>query len=160
MKDISATLRRIDEEITGWRQQIARARNEIGRLEETRLTILGLAEADQAAHHAGGPALLPGSAAHPQLIVRRTGGEDGSASHPAKTGQTLVNGAPVKMKRRRPAGTLKAKRTKKIMAMLAERGELTSVAVGEAFGLPVGPARHPIRELLRELVEDGQLVRS
>ena len=94
MKDVAATLRRIDEQITGYNQQIARARVEIARLQETRLVLSGLAEedvilAEQAKQEARG--VINGSHARPVLIVRKvgTGDEEGSASKAAKLGLSV-----------------------------------------------------------------------
>jgi hypothetical protein len=81
MKDVQATLRRIDEEITASRQEIARQQINIVRLEDTRRVLMGLAEADQeaAAHRVADRGnVLPGSHARPVLIVRKIGSGDAS----------------------------------------------------------------------------------
>ena len=146
MKDVSATLRRIDEEINATRQEIARRQIDLVRLEDARRVIMGMAEADQAAgaHRAGPQLLEPGSHARPQLIVRPTGSGVGRG----------------KWKRTPKPGTRKAAWTKEIMAAVADGSAVTSAKMGERLGLPLGAARHPLRELLKELVGDGVLVRE
>lgn len=152
MKDISPTLRRIDEEITATRQQIAALQVNIVRLEDARRVFMGMAEADQAHREAGGRAelLAPGSHARPQLIVRPTGSSE-------------INGKPFKRKRRRkrPQGTVRAQLEKGIVAALADGATLTSTEVADQIGIPPGNhERHPLREALRFMLHDGQLIRS
>ena len=74
-----ATIRRLDEEITGRRQQIAALQVEIARLEDSRRVFMSLMEADQhatetRAQRAEGPppGLSNGSHGKPMLIVRKT----------------------------------------------------------------------------------------
>jgi len=80
MTAIQNQLRRIDQEITLLRQQIARCRNEIGALEEARLVVIGLAERDQMGARPEEPPLLNGSQG-PLLVVRKalSDGEEGPA---------------------------------------------------------------------------------
>lgn len=66
-------LKRIDDEITGHRQQIAAHQVHIARLEDTRRVLQGLAEADMEAKTVAGttPALERGQNGKPVLIVRK-----------------------------------------------------------------------------------------
>jgi len=87
MKDVQATLRRIDEEITGHHQQIARHRVEIARLQETRLVLMGIAEGDAAAHERASQErvhTINGAHARPVLIVRKEGSGEAEAERHAK----------------------------------------------------------------------------
>jgi uncharacterized protein (DUF433 family) len=80
MKDIHATLRRLDEEITFHNQQIAGHRVEIARAQEARLVLMRIAEADMAMEQMARQervGVIDGAHARPELIVRRdTSGED------------------------------------------------------------------------------------
>jgi hypothetical protein len=94
MKDINATLRRLDEEILGHKQRIAFSQVEIARLQDTRQVLMRLVEDDQRAEQQAKlerVGVLAGAHAKPELIVRMTGtgGEDGSASAAAKNGTTM-----------------------------------------------------------------------
>lgn len=79
--NVDAMLRRIDEEITGHRQEIAARQVAIARLEDSRRVLMGLAEGDQIkaemarAERVGAPAQINGHA-QPMLIVRRVGSGD------------------------------------------------------------------------------------
>lgn len=74
--EVSKMLKRIDDEITSHRQQIAAHQVHIARLEDSRRVFMGLAEADQMAAQGAPveatPALSNGSHGKPMLIVRKT----------------------------------------------------------------------------------------
>jgi hypothetical protein len=79
MKDIHATLRRLDEEITFHNQQIAGHRVEIARAQEARLVLMRIAESDMAMEQMARQervGVIDGAHARPELIVRKdTSGE-------------------------------------------------------------------------------------
>lgn len=85
--EIQRMLKRLDEEITGHRQQIAMHQVEIARLEDSRRVFMSLAEADQ--HRTNGhaqdttPTLANGSHAKPVLIVRKTTQDTPPPAEPA-----------------------------------------------------------------------------
>jgi len=75
MKDVSSTLRRIDEEILGHKQRIAFSQVEIARLQDTRQVLMRLVEDDQHAEEESKLErlrIINGAHAKPELIVRRT----------------------------------------------------------------------------------------
>jgi len=75
MKDVSSTLRRIDEEIVGHKQRIAFSQVEIARLQDTRQVLMRLVEDDQHAEEESKLErlrIINGAHAKPELIVRRT----------------------------------------------------------------------------------------
>lgn len=87
VKDVTATLRRLDEEITGHRQRIAMSQVEICRLEDTRRVLMSIAETDMAMKEAAergeeSRRRLNGAHAAPVLIVRKTGSGDEPQSTP------------------------------------------------------------------------------
>jgi hypothetical protein len=86
-----AQLRRIDQEITGHRQQIARLQVEIARLEDARLVISALAERDQMGPGIVEPPLLAGSQG-PLLVVRKahSGVEEGPAPKQKHKRETIA----------------------------------------------------------------------
>lgn len=139
MKDITATLRRIDEELTATRQQIAALQVSIVRLEDTRRVLMGLAEADQAAEAHRGDALLPGSSARPQLIVRPTG---------------TINGKKVRRKRSR------SEMRDRILILLKHGKPMTTAEIGDALDLPKGEAyRKPMSNALYNMRITGMVDR-
>lgn len=71
---VAQTLRRIDDEITICRQEIARQQVNIARLEDTRRVLMSLEEADQEAtgmRKAERLGVVAGSAGRPMLVVRK-----------------------------------------------------------------------------------------
>jgi len=169
MKDIQATLKRIDEQITGHHQTIARVRVEIAKLQEARLTLMGLAEEDIAA--AGyareeRQGVINGSHAKPMLIVRKvgTGDENGSASKAAK------NGVPVNKsgnrrgmdqpRGKKPRGSGSHGKYKTALVNILKGGAELSIEamiarLGE--GPKHGKDRQPIYQALYELKRDKVL---
>jgi hypothetical protein len=173
MKDVSATLRRIDEEITGHKQRIAYSQVEIMRLQDTRQVLARLVEDDQ---HAEQQAKLErlgvvgGEHAKPVLIVRQTGtgGEDGAASKAVKNGTAV----PAKTKRDYTIDSAKygrrsgkpsesASYRKKVLETLAPDGVMTSREIGDYLGLPRNEAdRKAMSNALYQLRVNGDLVRD
>lgn len=177
MKDMPTTLRRLDEEIVGHHQNIARSQVAIMRLQDTRKLLMGLAEDDQAAlerdklERAG---VIAGAHASPQLIVRKTGtgdhfgGEDGSASHAAKTGLKVaakrttrdykVDSA--KYGRRtmpNQSGLFRAK----ILKLLEPDAQMTSQQIGDHLGLKRDQdVRKPMSNALYQMLQKGTLARD
>lgn len=177
MKDIQATLRRLDEEIVGHRQQIARHQVEIARLQDTRVLLMGLAE-DDIAHAEAAKAnrvsalATAGEHAKPVLIVRKTGSgdEDGTESQRRKTGGTTlhasVNGHATKSekpkKKRKPsAGSESGEMRAKIMKIMDADTPMTSREIGDFLGLPRDEtARKPMSNALYQLKVKGALIRD
>ena len=172
MKDVSATLRRIDEEIVGHRQTIARSQVEIMRLQDTRQVLARLVEDDQHAEQQAKlerAGVIEGAHAKPVLIVRQTGtgGEDGSASKAAKAGTTMH----AKTKRDYKVDSAKyGKRSKpsesgdyrkKIRETLAPDEAMTSREIGDYLGLPRDEAaRKAMSNALYQMRVKGDIVRD
>jgi hypothetical protein len=175
MKDVNATLRRIDEEIVGHKQAIARSQVEIMRLQDTRQVLARLVEDDQAAEqHAKleRAGIIAGEHSKPVLIVRRTGSgdEEGTASKAAKEG---LNGTHTKVKPKRDykADSAKyGKRSKvsasgemrdKILAMMDADTPMTSREIGDFLGLPRDEkSRKDMSNALYQLRVKGALKRD
>ena len=122
MKDIQATLRRIDDEITFCRQEIARQQVSIVRLEDTRRVLMGIAESDQASREAGTAERLGainGSHARPEIIVRKIGTVDKKARKP----RAGAIGESTMMRQ-------------KILDVL--KGPMTPAEIGDKLGIPRG----------------------
>jgi hypothetical protein len=151
MKDIAATIRRLDEEIVGHHQQIARHRVEIMQLQDTRKVLMGLAE-DDIAHAESSRAeranVIAGEHSRPQLIVRKvgTGDEEGSASKERKNGTVTMHAATEKQPTKRGpknrnggwkkgqpsvSGEFRAK----ILATLDDQTPMSSKEIGDYLGL-------------------------
>jgi hypothetical protein len=180
MKDVSATLRRIDEEIVGHKQAIARSQVEIMRLQDTRQVLARLVEDDQHAEQVSKMerlGVIAGEHAKPVLIVRQTGtgGEDGSASKAAKNGTTTMHLKATKegkkSKRDYKVDSAKyGKRSKvsvsgqfrdKIIALLSPAEEMTSQEIGDHLGLIRDDnVRKPMSNALYQLRIKGNLVRD
>ena len=141
MKDITSTLRRIDEEINGTRQQIAALQVNIIRLEDARRVLMGIAEADQMKHAGHGEALLL-DGAQAEIVVRKIGRPNGKVGK--RHGRNLAEG-----RKRRAA----------ILEMLAE-GPLTSTAINERMGLYGDVARKPVQNALSNMKAAGLIVRG
>ena len=127
MKDIQATLRRLDEEITSNRQQIAALQVGIMRLEDTRRVLMGISEADAfaAERRASGIDLLtPGSTAQPQLIVRKIGSDK-----PRKPGSGKRGGR---------GGTNEAGEAREAILKVVGKLPMLPKEIGTAIGLPKG----------------------
>lgn len=166
MKDVQATLRRIDEEIVGHKQQIAMHQVELVRLQDTRNVLMGLAEADIAHAEASkaervNARLMAGEHAKPMLIVRPTGsGED----EPPKTVHARVNGhkkADKPKKRRARAGSESAAMREKIMKVIDDDTPMSSREIGDYLGLPRDEmARKAMSNALYQLKTKGELIRD
>lgn len=173
-------LRRIDDELTYNRQQIALLRVKNAELEETRRTIMGLEEADQAAAefrkaaHAG---LVPGSSAKPLLVVRKaTNGSAEKASEDAplgyvtrgkRQGQPRLRrgrtGIPNPRKSKRNGTMSGSGKMREIILDLIKPGDdpIASNDLAEKLGLPVGEeARKPMQNALYQLRVAGALQRD
>ena len=177
MKDVHATLRRIDEEIVAHQQQIARSRVEISRLQETRIVLMNMAEGDAEAaqaHREGRPPVLAGDYARPVLIVRKTGtgDEDGTASRAAKEGTNksgnlrgMNNPRGKKFggrTRASPKGSARGEYKRKVLELLANSDDpLTSREMAGYFGLPGGmEARKPLQNALFWMRASGVIHRD
>lgn len=159
MKDVQATLRRIDEEITDRRQKIAYHQVEIARLEDTRTVLMGLAESDTDRARADREArghVINGHHARPVLIARKegSGGEDGSASKAAKEGRK-----PPRRARGLPGGSTDFRR--RILQLLKNGEAMTSAEIGNHLGVPAGAEpRKPMGNALYHLRRTGILTRD
>lgn len=173
MKDIQATLRRLDEEIVGRKQQIAMHQVEIARLQDTRSLLMQLAEDDIAqaeAARAERAAMLPGEHAKPVLIVRKTGtgDEEGSASQAAKYGKTVharTNGTATKTEKPKKPRKVKASASgqmrERIMSVMDPETPMSSREIGDFLGLPRDEeARKAMSNALYQLKVKGQLIRD
>jgi hypothetical protein len=172
MKDVQATLRRLDEEIVGHKQNIARHQVEIARLQDTRAVLMRLAE-DDIAHAEAAKAervgVLPGEHAKPQLIVRKigSGDEEGSASQAAKRyGKTIharANGsatAEKPKKRRKREASESGEMRAKIMKIM-DTTPMSSREIGDFLGLPRDEkARKSMSNALYQLKVKGELIRD
>jgi hypothetical protein len=149
MKDVQATLKRIDDQIVTHKQNIARSQVEIMRLQETRIVLMGLAEEDQAA--AGyareeRQGVVSGSHAKPMLIVRKTG--NGLNSSGNRRGMNDKSKNPI------DKDSTKAKVTALLQS--TPTAELSVGAIIDRLGIgPLrGKARQPIYQALWELKRD------
>lgn len=166
MKDVQATLRRIDEEIVGHKQQIAMHQVELVRLQDTRNVLMGLAEAD-IAHAEASKAeraearLTAGEHAKPVLIVRKVGsGEDGPPKtiHARANGETKVDKP---KKRRRQKASASGDMRAKIMEVVDSETPMSSREIGDHLGLPRNEtARKAMSNALYQLKVKGDLVRD
>lgn len=156
MKDISATIRRIDHEITRSRQQIAALQVDIARLEDARRVFMGIAETDQETAEGDRMermSVINGAHAKPVLIVRKT------------TEDKVTDGKPKQQRRKserreRPADGSAALRPK-IIELLAESAPLTSAEIGDKLGLaPNQDARKGMSNALYSMKHKGELRRS
>lgn len=143
---VSAQLRRIDEEITSHRRQIAVHQIEIVRLEDARLVISALAEQDQA-RPAKGDQLHINGAQRPVLVVRKTAEEEPKPKKPKKPRSERIND-------QRSASYW---RDKIIEFMRGREGEpITSNEIGNYHGLPHGDkARKPVQNAFYYLRKKG-----
>jgi hypothetical protein len=179
MKDVQATLRRIDEQITAHTQSINRSRLEITRLQETRIVLMGLAEEDiitaeaERQHRLGGG--MNGHAA-PKLIVRPEGWnglagdeEDGSASAAAKYGLNKAGdtrGMHPKNREKRKSPLPNAQSGQglfriKVVKLLSDGEAMTYPEMARYFGLPSSvKARKPLQNAVYNMARAGQLHRD
>ena len=133
MNETTKMLRRIDDEITDHRQQIAAHQVHIARLEDTRRVLQGLAEQDEAHRHhqtpaGASPTLMNGSHAKPVLIVRKVTQDEPQAAPKGKD----------KGKTRAPRGTsARAVMRDRVAALLSEPDAepMTATEIGNYFGL-------------------------
>lgn len=160
MKDINATLRRLDEEIVGHKQRIAFSQVEIARLQDTRLVLMRLVEDDQ---HAAETAvteragLINGAHAHPQLIVRKTGSGEPAKAEKAKRDYKVDS---AKYGRRNKPSVSGGFRDR-IVALLREAPPLASSEIGDRLGLPRGDeVRKPMSNALYQLRIRGRVERD
>lgn len=188
MKDVQATLRRIDEEITGHHQQIARHRVEIARLQETRLVLMGIAEGDMAAAERASQQrvhTINGAHARPVLIVRKEGSGEAEAERHAKVlerkkryrDQAKARRDEIKRAAERASPAIKTGpkpktkmprasasglwRPKVLETLRGEREGMSRLELGDFFGLPRGEkARKALSNALYTLTNNGRLARD
>lgn len=87
MKDVAATLKRIDDEIVQRRQNIAYHQVEIARLEDTRRVLMGLAEEDiERAEQARNPERIAAQPVVQSITVRKIGGGEEEGPPPKTNG--------------------------------------------------------------------------
>lgn len=181
MKDVVGMLRRIDEEITGHNQRIALSRLEIMRLQETRLTLMGLAEQDEAAKAfaAGQPSLLAGSSAKPVLIVRKTSEDAPTPAADRKKARDAE--AYQRRKAKAKAAKEEGKRTgrgghprrtdewaapalrERVTKLLSDDVEegMTATEIGNFFDMPTGDkARKPLQNCLWHMTNTRGLLKK
>lgn len=150
-----ATLKRIDDEITQHRQQIAAHQVHIARLEDTRRVLMGLVEEDQTAAQARRegppPTLTNGSHAKPMLIVRKTTQD----APPAEKGK----------KKRTRDNSKRAQWRERVKAFFAE-GDTEPMKAAELanyFGLAAGSKdkdRKDLQNALYYMAQAGALVKD
>lgn len=175
MKDVNATLRRIDEEIVGHKQRIAMSQVEIARLQDTRQVLQRLVEDDQQAasdaklQRAG---TIAGEHAKPVLIVRKTGtgDEEGTASKARKNGTAVTMHAKVEKpsKRRglangwrRGMHSESGDYREKILKTLDPETPMTSREIGDYLGLARNEeARKAMSNALYQLRVKGLIMRD
>lgn len=131
--NVSAYLRKLDDEISGHRQAIALHQLEIARIEDARRVIVGIEERDSG--HFGADYALNGAPVSPVLIARRpTSSEDGSASQAAKYG-ALPPPAP-EPRQQQPRTRDGHQLTKRVLEFLKGQEEpLATSEIREAMGL-------------------------
>jgi hypothetical protein len=163
MKDVQATLRRLDEEIVGHKQQIARHQVEIARLQDTRMVLMHLVESDQEAAEAARREervnLINGQHAKPVLIVRKTGSDE----KPKKERDYKAEYANRTVKSRKPQkGSVSGEFRNRIMKLMDGEAEaMTSLEIGDHLGLPRNEeARKGMSNALYQLRVKGQLTRD
>jgi hypothetical protein len=185
--NVDAMLRRIDEEITGHRQEIAGRQVAIARLEDSRKVLMGLAEGDMIkaemakAERVGAPAQINGHA-QPMLIVRRVGSGDEGPPPKAKKPRNYERERELAKARLggREAGTEPPAKTRKkreytsataygggealrakVAALVAKTGPIKSAEIGNRLGMPTGlDNRQPLANALYELKRRGVLQRD
>lgn len=164
MKDVQATLRRLDEEIVGHKQAIARHQVEIARLQDTRTVLMNLAESDieaaQAHREERGAHITNGQHAKPVLIVRKTGsGDEGPppTMHAKNGGETKTS-----KPRRKLAGSVSGQFRERILKALEGADEpMASLEIGDYLGVPRGDEpRKPMSNALYQLRVKGEIVRD
>jgi hypothetical protein len=182
MKDIQGTLRRLDEEMARWHQTIKDARNAILQLQETRLTLMGLAEDDEEARmtrdHSNGHI-------KPVLTLRKNTGESGPKlveiegkvndeddkrakklarqkkwREDAKKRREKEAGGVVRaddQKGLHPGSAVEDMRSR-ILTLLKATGDLKRVEIGDKLGLPRGEKnRKAMSNAVYSLLKRGQL---
>lgn len=164
------TLRRIDDEITTCRQEIARQQVNIARLEDTRRVLMGLEEADQTAQQMrkeDRQSVIAGSSARPMLVVRRIA-EDAPPVDPASAPMGVVTAGPRKgLPRMRPARgkgkpSVSGSIRQRILEFLQPGDEpISSHDLGNNLGIPMGEeARKPMSNALYQLRANGAIQRD
>ena len=175
MSNTQQMLRRIDDEITLNRQEIARRQVDIARLEDTRRVLMGLEETDQAAAearksaHAG---LIPGSSGKPVLIVRKVGSGHDINGHEAPLGIVASGkrkGLPRLKKVRKDKGMKHGKQgseigkmRRRILDFLKPGDEpIASADLAANLGLPIGEDhRKPMQNALYHMRVNGLIQRD
>jgi hypothetical protein len=154
MTAVQQHLRRIDQEITGLRQQIARCQVEIARLEDARLVLVALAERDQLGASAEEPPLLSGNQG-PLLVVRKAHSGDGEEGAKKRTAWNKGMKGSTGGKRSPEAGATRDK----IMELFRHRRVLDPI---EVIGALLGDnatkrQKHQIYNSLLALKKQGKL---
>jgi len=185
--NVDAMLRRIDDEITAHRQEIAGRQVAIARLEDSRRVLMGLAEGDQIkaemarAERTGAPAQINGHA-QPMLIVRRVGsGDEGPPPAEPKKKKPRNYERERELAKARLGGTEPPAKSRagkrqyasakeygggaalrdKVAALVAKTGPIKSKEIGNRLGIPTGPdERQPLANALYELKRRGVLQRD
>lgn len=179
MKDVSATVRRLDEEIVSHHQAIARHRVEIMQLQETRKVLMGLAEDDQHAAEAGradARQALLAEHSKPVIVVRKTGtgDEQGTASKAAKNGTTTMHLKAEQSKskrdykvdsakygRRKGKASVSGDYRNKILSVVDAETPMSSQEIGDHLGLPRDEkSRKGMSNALYQLKVKGLLLRG
>jgi len=176
-------LRRIDEEITGHEQLIARSQVELHRLHTTRRTLMNIAEhdvavAEAAKHERQG--VIAGAHAKPVLIVRKAGsaeleeraakakanGHDGELN---KAGNRRGKTRDYEAERKRRNLRVKAGKNPSVSGELRERilkaldgaEPMVSIEIGDYLGLPRGDVpRKGMSNALYQLRIGGAVIRD
>lgn len=161
MKDIVTTLRRLDEEIVGHHQNIARSQVEIMRLQDTRKVLMRLVEDDQHAAEAAAQERLGsvnGAHAKPVLIVRKTGSDE-----PAKAAKTKrdYKTDSAKYGRRNKPSVSGGFRDRIAKLLAGAEAPMTSQEIGDHLGVPRGDApRKPMSNALYQMRIRGDVKRD
>lgn len=168
MKGLNDTLRRIDQEIDHRRQQIAIQQVEIVRLEDSRKTLMRLADDDIAAAQMAREqqqSLGRSSSAKPLLIVRQTTEDEaplGIVASGKRKGLPRMRRASGGQKMARGGGSSSGKMRDLILAAIKPGDEpINSTALGDQLGLAEGQeARKPMQNALYVLRTTGKLLRD
>lgn len=175
MKDLLPTLRRIDEEIIGHNQNIARSRVEIARLQETRLVLAGIAESDtmeaQLAKEES-QRTIAGSHGRPVLIVRKMGTDETMVEGLNKAGNKRGMNNPPKRAKGDGNGRRKHRKSdktggergefgRKVLEMLKGSEPLASADIANYLGIKADTgSRQPVYNALYLLQQQGKIVRN
>ena len=166
MKDVAGTLKRIDEEIVGHKQAIARHQIEIVRLQDTRSVLMHLVEDDIAAAEASRSqerhAILAGQGSKPMIVVRKVTEDESpppSKTMHAKNGSAVKTGKP--RGKRVPGKSESGDYREKILGLVDTETPMSSQEIGDHLGLPRNEtARKAMSNALYQLRVKGQLLRG